>query len=63
MTYKQLVRQLENTYKRIGKERDKLNDLIMEAQGILESADEGSDLLRHAIALLEDASDDISKYV
>lgn len=60
---KELVTEINESYKRLGKERDKLRDLIDEAEGILDDVDDAQSLIAEAVQNLEEAADSISKMV
>ena len=56
MTFKQLLKRIEATKKRVTNQRDALRELIDEATGIADSCDE-------AIDSLESAADSLSQFL
>jgi len=50
--YKTLLAEIEKAKKRIAAERDKLEDLICEAEGLREDADDALNYLENAVEVL-----------
>lgn len=60
---KQIAKQLSTVYKGLGIQRDKLRNLISEAEEILEDTEQAQQNISEAVVLLESSADEISKYI
>ena len=61
-TLRAMAEKLEAARGRIGRERDKLADLLAEVEALYESADMAPDNLHDAAQSIETAADDLSRF-
>lgn len=62
-TIDQLRKEADKILERVGIERDTLRELISDLEDIAESLDEAENSLDYGIDLLEQAADELSKYL
>lgn len=58
-----LVSKINQSYIRIGIERDKLRDLVDEAEVVVSDMDDAQALLSEVVSNLEEVADNLSKYL